>query len=326
MPPIYTKALIIGATSGIGEALASKLFATGTSVIVTGRRQDRLDAFVQRHQGDDSNSSNKATATALPLDIDDLAALPAFASRVTSEHPDLDCVIVNAGIQRAINFSSPGTAAPDLAAFDAELRTNYTAPVHLTAAFLPHLQSLASRDEGAPVPTTLVYISASLGLVPTLIRTPGYNASKAALHSFLTTLRAQLRDPDTAAAPGPSLVPAGAPANPVRVVEVFPPAVQTELHDAKHQPDLKDGGKLGMPLDAFTERCLEGLARARDAPLEGEGAREGERFAVGPAEAWFRAAGDGGGSQVAGFEVQREGIFDVGGKAVREALAKFAAQ
>ncbi|EXL67476.1 hypothetical protein FOPG_16404 [Fusarium oxysporum f. sp. conglutinans race 2 54008] len=35
MAPLYKKALVIGATSGIGAALASKLVATGTKVVVT---------------------------------------------------------------------------------------------------------------------------------------------------------------------------------------------------------------------------------------------------------------------------------------------------
>ena len=40
----------------------------------------------------------------------------------------------------------------------------------------------------------------------------------------------------------------------VKVVEILPPAVQTELHDEKHQPDMKNGRQLGMPLDEFIEK------------------------------------------------------------------------
>jgi short-subunit dehydrogenase involved in D-alanine esterification of teichoic acids len=39
----------------------------------------------------------------------------------------------------------------------------------------------------------------------------------------------------------------------VKVIEVFPPAVQTELHDEKHQPDIQNGGSIGMPLDEFMD-------------------------------------------------------------------------
>lgn len=52
MPFAYKKVLIIGATSGIGEALATKLVENGTQVIISGRRKDNLDAFTQRHGSD----------------------------------------------------------------------------------------------------------------------------------------------------------------------------------------------------------------------------------------------------------------------------------
>lgn len=48
------------------------------------------------------------------------------------------------------------------------------------------------------------------------------------------------------------------------MVEILPPAVQTELHDAKHQPDIKDGGSVGMPLGEFTEECWEGLVAGKE--------------------------------------------------------------
>lgn len=45
----YKKVLVIGATSGIGEALATKLVKNGTQLIIAGRRELNLDAFVQKH-------------------------------------------------------------------------------------------------------------------------------------------------------------------------------------------------------------------------------------------------------------------------------------
>lgn len=45
----------------------------------------------------------------------------------------------------------------------------------------------------------------------------------------------------------------------MKVIEVLPPAVQTELHDAKHQPDIKNGSRFGMPLNQFTEEAWAGL-------------------------------------------------------------------
>ncbi|KAI4593386.1 hypothetical protein KJ359_009917 [Pestalotiopsis sp. 9143b] len=272
MAPLYKKALIIGATSGIGEALAAKLLSEGSSVIVTGRRQDRLDAFAAKH-----GSSPTTAVGAYALDVTQLSSLPGFAARVLADHPDLDCVVVNAGIQRAFDFAHPQNV--DLAAFDEETATNYTAPVHLAAAFLPHLQSLGC-------PAHLVFVSAALGLVPFMTRTPGYNASKAALHSWVTAVRQQLQDSGNSQ---------------VRVVEVFPPAVQTELHDERHQPDLRGGGEIGVPLAEFTEAMYAELLKGED------------QFAIGPAAAWLET----------GFEAERQKVFDKARGPLEKSLEKY---
>lgn len=50
----------------------------------------------------------------------------------------------------------------------------------------------------------------------------------------------------------------------VKVIEVMPPAVQTELHDEKHQPDIKDGRNFGMPLGDFVEECWAGLSEGKE--------------------------------------------------------------
>ena len=69
----YKRVLIIGATSGIGEALASRIVQNGSSVIVTGRRKERLADFVHKH--------GKDKATAVPFDITELDKIPNFAAK-----------------------------------------------------------------------------------------------------------------------------------------------------------------------------------------------------------------------------------------------------
>lgn len=53
----YQKVLIIGATSGIGKSLATKLVENGIRVVVAGRRKENLDAFVAQHGSDKVDSA-----------------------------------------------------------------------------------------------------------------------------------------------------------------------------------------------------------------------------------------------------------------------------
>ncbi|KAI9753348.1 MAG: hypothetical protein M4579_005206 [Chaenotheca gracillima] len=228
MPFPYKKVLVLGATSGIGLALAERIIKEGSSVIAVGRRQANLDALVQKHGSD--------KVSAVQFDITHLDKIPSFVESVTKEHPDLDFVMLNSGMQRGFDFSKPETI--DLSVLEEEFKTNYLSYIHLTTAFLPFLQAKKSK-------TAIAYVSSGLALVP-LVRCPNYCSSKAALHHFVMSLRYQLRN------------------GPVKVIEIFPPAVQTELHDAKHQPDIKNGGQIGMPLAQFTEEAFAGLLRDED--------------------------------------------------------------
>jgi NADP-dependent 3-hydroxy acid dehydrogenase YdfG len=67
----YKHVLLVGATSGIGASMASRLVSSGVKVSVVGRRKERLEAFVSKH-GEDKASS-------IVFDITDLEAIPSFA-------------------------------------------------------------------------------------------------------------------------------------------------------------------------------------------------------------------------------------------------------
>jgi short-subunit dehydrogenase involved in D-alanine esterification of teichoic acids len=199
----YNKVLVIGATSGIGLAYAERVVQDGKKAIIVGRRKENLDSFVQKHGQD--------KAEAVEFDITKLDQIPKFAEDITSRHPDLDCVLLNSGIQRGFDFTKPESV--DLSLIEQEFTTNYLSYIHLTTAFLPHLQKQENE-------TSLVYVSSGLALVPIVTKRLNY--------------------------------------------EIFPPAVQTELHDEKHQPDIKNGRQMGMPLDQFTEESWAGLVKGDD--------------------------------------------------------------
>lgn len=63
---------------------------------------------------------------------------------VVKAHPDLDCVVLNAGIQYVMDMSKPDTVNVDK--IQQEFKVNYISYVALTQAFMKHLQSLHDRD------------------------------------------------------------------------------------------------------------------------------------------------------------------------------------
>jgi short-subunit dehydrogenase involved in D-alanine esterification of teichoic acids len=205
--------------------MADRLVRQGVKVIVVGRRKDRLDDFVEAHGKDQASSAL--------FDVAETQRIPRFASEITTTYPDLDCVFLNAGIQRRYDFSRPESV--DLAKFNYEMSVNFTSSVALTHAFLPFL--LSQPESG------LIYTSSNLAIVPAS-PLPAYSASKAALNAFILCLRDQLRRTG------------------VKVIELSPPAVQTELHDEEMGQEA--GRKLGMPLGAFADLAYEGLAAGED--------------------------------------------------------------
>lgn len=187
-------------------------------MIAVGRREELLNALVE-HYG-------REKIQAVPFDITKLELIPGFATDIVDTHQDVDCIVLNSGIQRKCDFSDPSSIDVDVLAV--EFNTNYIAQLALTKAFLPFLQKKETES-------ALIYVTSALGLVP-IPRCANYCASKAALHHFILCLRQQLNQ------------------SKIKVVELLPPAVQTELHDAKHQPDIKNGRAIGMPLDEFTSQ------------------------------------------------------------------------
>jgi uncharacterized oxidoreductase len=113
------------------------------------------------------------------------------------EYPRLNVLVNNAGIQRRIRI-----LGEEWSATHEEIAINFEAPVHLTALFLPHLMK---QERPA-----ILNVTSGLAFSP-MASAPIYCATKAALHSFTLSLRHQL---------------AGTP---VQVIEVIPPAVNTDL-------------------------------------------------------------------------------------------------
>lgn len=62
---------------------------------------------------------------------------------ITKTHDDLDCILINSGIQRGLDFSKPETV--DLDQIQTEFTTNYLSYLALTKGFLPFLQNKSTE-------------------------------------------------------------------------------------------------------------------------------------------------------------------------------------
>jgi NADP-dependent 3-hydroxy acid dehydrogenase YdfG len=185
-------ALVTGASSGIGRAVALALADAGAQVAIGARRRDRLTALAGEIEG--------RGVAALPLDLDvtDEAACGRAVQRTVEELGALDVLVNNAGVMLLGQVEGADTED-----WRRMLDTNVLGLLYMTHAALPHLLD----RRGA-----LVQISSSSGRVAR----PGsavYSASKFAVTAFSESLRQEVT------------------ARGVRVVVVEPGIVETELRE-----------------------------------------------------------------------------------------------
>jgi 3-hydroxy acid dehydrogenase/malonic semialdehyde reductase len=163
-------ALVTGATSGFGRAIARRLVRDGYRVIAAGRRVDRL-ATLQAELG--------ASMLPVPLDVTDAAAVAALPGSLPEAWRDVDVLVNNAGLALGLD---PAPRA-DLAQWDTMIAANCTGLVHVTRAILP---GMVERNRGLVV---------NLGSVAGSYPYPGghvYGATKAFVKQFSLSVRADL--------------------------------------------------------------------------------------------------------------------------------------
>jgi short-subunit dehydrogenase involved in D-alanine esterification of teichoic acids len=198
---------LVGGTSGIGLGLARRLAAAGSTVVIGGRRTEPIDDF-----------------ELVEIDITDAASVARARDAVLARHASLDTVVTMAGVLLVEDLRDPA----HFTAAETTIDVNVLGTIRVTDAFTPHF-----LERGAG---TFVTVSSGIGFLPFPLMAT-YCASKAAVHSYSESLRAQL------AGTG------------VDVVELVPPAVATT-------PEAKQLNPAALDLDAYLDEATSLLAQS----------------------------------------------------------------
>jgi NAD(P)-dependent dehydrogenase (short-subunit alcohol dehydrogenase family) len=170
------KLLVVGASSGIGKAIAEQAATEGWRVALAARRSDLLEGAVRRIVAETSPTR----AVALQCDVTVPADCERIASRAAEALEGLDVVVYSAGSA----FLSP-VARTSAEEWSITLETNLVGAALVVTGALEHLRASAGR-----IRPTVVFVSTHAVARPF----PGlvaYAASKAALDSLARGLRAE---------------------------------------------------------------------------------------------------------------------------------------
>jgi len=199
--------LITGGSYGLGLAMAHRFAARDFHVIACARTTADLARAAQGLPGLETIKADVAD----PRDRARLMAQAVAGGR------SLDILVNNAAVSRAHDYTDPFTLAVDRARDEIEI--NLAAPIELIRLYLDQRRT-AGREASDGV---IVNIGTPGALFP-LEANPLYSTTKAGLHMFTLALRRHLK------------------ASPVKVIEVFPPALDTRLADELAVPSQAANG------------------------------------------------------------------------------------
>jgi short-subunit dehydrogenase len=213
-------AIVTGASSGIGAAVARDLAARGTTVIAVARRREMLERVVADCR------ANAPASEALVCDVGERDAIESLCRDVLTRHGKVDVLVNNAGIPMRVH-------ATRLTAEQVErvMRIDFLGAVWPTLVLLP---SMLERRSGH-----VVNVASVAGRLPSA-REAGYTAAKHALAGWTDVLAVDLYGTG------------------VRAHLVNPGPIKTEIWDKVEEPPAF-GGKLHPPerVARSVRRCLE---------------------------------------------------------------------
>ena len=232
--PRWPLALVTGASSGIGRAIAVQLAADGSDLIVVARRRDRLEALAE-----ELRAAHGVTVDVVVADVTDPDQLAALEERLRTGSPSVDLLVNNAGAGGQGAF-----AELPLDRQEAQIRLNVLAPVRLTHAAL---QPMLARGRGG-----VLNVSSIAGLQP-MPRVANYAATKAYLSSFSHAVHEEVRHQG------------------VTVTNLLPGFTRTEFHEAADINRSVVPGLAWMRADTVARKGLRAVARGRAQCVPGLG-------------------------------------------------------
>lgn len=164
-------ALITGASSGIGRAIARSMAEIGTNLILCARRIERIQELC-----DELEKEYSVKALPLQMDVRDYEGIKAVLSSVPEEMKQVDLLVNNAGL----SLRADKVQNADIANFDAMTDTNFKGVYYMTNLIIP---GMIERNRGH-----IVNIGSIAGLAAYSTGSV-YCASKAAVKTFTEALR-----------------------------------------------------------------------------------------------------------------------------------------
>ena len=245
-PKENTTAIVTGASSGIGAAIARELARRGHGLTLVARREDRLKALA-----DELAQAHSVRIEVVAADLTDADSRGDLPEQLAARGVTPDILVNNAG------FTTMGPVFT--ADRDAELslvRTNVEAVVDLCSLFVP---GMVTRHRGAVLNT------ASTAAFQPLPGQAAYGASKSFVLSYGRALRAELHGTG------------------VSVTTLCPGPVETGFAEAAGMTDEEAGETLPrimwVPVDDVARAAVEGLAAGRAVVIPGPANRVGAGLA-----------------------------------------------
>ncbi len=229
-------ALVTGASSGIGRAIAVQLAAEGSDLVVVARRRDRLEGLAE-----ELRTRHGVKVDVLVADVTDPEQLAVVEDRLRDGAPPVDLLVNNAGRGGQGPF-----AERSIDDQEGQIRLNVLAPVRLTHAALG---PMLARGAGG-----VLNVSSIAGLQP-MPNVATYSATKAYLSNFTHAVHEEVRGRG------------------VTVTNLLPGFTRTEFHETARISRSVVPGPAWMRSEAVARAGLDAVARGRAECVPGLGYR-----------------------------------------------------